>query len=75
MRALQEARLDSCKTKTEKPKKDNVILENAVDTNVDGVLLVVVVEGETVSDNGMMFKSVYRCQEFASAIEQGKWSE
>ena len=37
-------------------------------------LLVVVVEGETVSDNRMMFKSVYRCQEFASAIEQGKWS-
>ena len=37
-------------------------------------LLVVVVDGETVSDNRMVFKNVYRCQEFASAIEMGKWS-
>ena len=37
-------------------------------------LLVVVVEGEVVSDNGMLFKDVYRCNVFASAIEQGNWS-
>ena len=37
-------------------------------------LLVVVVEGEVVSDNGMLFRDVYRCNVFASAIEQGKWS-
>ena len=36
-------------------------------------LLVVVVDGETVSDNRMVFKNVYRFQEFASAIEMGKW--
>jgi len=37
-------------------------------------LLVVVVEGEVVSDNEMLFRDVYRCNVFASAIEQGKWS-
>ncbi len=37
-------------------------------------LLVVVVDGEVVSDNGMLFRDVYRCNVFASAIEQGKWS-
>ena len=31
-------------------------------------LLVVVVEGEVVSDNGMLFRDVYRCNVFASAI-------
>ena len=36
--------------------------------------LLVVVEGEVVSDNGMLFRDVYRCNVFASAIEQGKWS-
>ena len=34
----------------------------------------VVVEGETVSDNRMLFKDVYRCNVFATAVEQGKWS-
>ena len=37
-------------------------------------LLVVVVEGENVSDNRMLFKDIYRCNIFATAIEQGKWS-
>ena len=37
-------------------------------------LLVVVVENEVVSDNRMLFKSIYRCNEFAVSIEQGKWS-
>ncbi len=37
-------------------------------------LLVVVVDGEVVSDNEMLFRDVYRCNVFASAIEQGKWS-
>jgi len=34
-------------------------------------LLVVVVGGETVSDDRMLFSSIYRCNEFAHAIEQG----
>ncbi len=37
-------------------------------------LLVVVVEGETVSDNRMLFKDIYWCNIFATAVEQGKWS-
>ena len=37
-------------------------------------LLVVVVDNEVVSDNRMLFANVYRCNMFASAIEQGKWS-
>jgi hypothetical protein len=37
-------------------------------------LLVVVVSGEIVSDNRMLFKNVYRCNEFALAIEEGKMS-
>ena len=35
-------------------------------------LLVVVVSGEIVSDNRMLFRSVYRCNEFALAIEEGR---
>ena len=35
-------------------------------------LLVVVVNGEIVSDNRMLFKNVYRCNEFALAIEEGR---
>ena len=37
-------------------------------------LLVVVVDGEVVSDNEMLFREGYRGNVFASAIEQGKWS-
>jgi hypothetical protein len=35
-------------------------------------LLVVLVNGETISDDRMLFKSVYRCNEFALAIEEGR---
>jgi hypothetical protein len=35
-------------------------------------LLVVVVNGEIVSDDRMLFKNVYRCNEFALAIEEGR---
>ena len=35
-------------------------------------LLVVVVNGEIISDDRMLFRNVYRCNEFALAIEQGK---
>lgn len=35
-------------------------------------LLVVVVSGETVSDDRMLFRNIYRCNQFALAIEQGK---
>jgi len=35
-------------------------------------LLVVIVSGETVSDDRMLFRSVYRCNEFALAIEEGR---
>jgi len=35
-------------------------------------LLVVLVNGETISDDRMLFKSVYRCNEFATAIEEGR---
>jgi hypothetical protein len=37
-------------------------------------LLVVVVNSETVSDNRMLFSSIYRCNEFATAIEEGRVS-
>ena len=37
-------------------------------------LLVVVVDNEIVSDNRMLFRSIYSCNIYASAIEQGKWS-
>ena len=37
-------------------------------------LLVVVVNGETVSDDRMLFESIYRCNEFAIAIEEGRAS-
>ena len=37
-------------------------------------LLVVVVNGETVSDDRMLFESIYRCNEFAIAIEEGRSS-
>ena len=33
-------------------------------------LLVVIVSGEVVSDDRMLFKSIYRCNEFAAAIEE-----
>ena len=35
-------------------------------------LLVVVVNGEIVTDDRMLFKNVYRCNEFALAIEEGR---
>ncbi len=37
-------------------------------------LLVVVVDNEIVSDNRMLFRSIYSCNIYSSAIEQGKWS-
>ena len=37
-------------------------------------LLVVIVSGETVSDDRMLFQSIYRCNEFAIAIEEGRGS-
>ena len=37
-------------------------------------LLVVLVDGETISDDRMLFRSVYRCNEFALAIEEGRVS-
>tara|TARA_Y100001951_G_C11037073_1_gene128137 strand:+ start:272 stop:481 length:210 start_codon:yes stop_codon:yes gene_type:complete len=35
-------------------------------------LLVVLVSGEVVSDDRMLFKNIYRCNEFALAIEEGR---
>ena len=35
-------------------------------------LLVVIVNGEVVSDDRMLFRNVYRCNEFALAIEEGR---
>jgi len=35
-------------------------------------LLVVIVNGEVVSDDRMLFRSIYRCNEFALAIEEGR---
>ena len=35
-------------------------------------LLVVIVSGEVVSDDRMLFKNIYRCNEFALAIEEGR---
>ena len=37
-------------------------------------LLVTIVNNEQVSDDRMLFKSVYRCQSFANAIELSKES-
>ena len=37
-------------------------------------LLVVIVNGETISDDRMLFESIYRCNEFAIAIEEGRGS-
>ncbi len=37
-------------------------------------LLVVIVDGEVVSDDRMLFRSVYRCNEFSVAIEEGRIS-
>ena len=34
----------------------------------------VIVSGETVSDDRMLFESIYRCNEFAIAIEEGRGS-
>ena len=35
-------------------------------------LLVVLVKNEVVSDDRMLFRNVYRCNEFALAIEEGR---
>ena len=35
-------------------------------------LLVVIVSGEVVSDDRMLFRNVYRCNELALAIEEGR---
>ena len=35
-------------------------------------LLVVIVDGETVSTDDMLFEDVYRCNQFARAIERGE---
>jgi len=35
-------------------------------------LLVVIVDGETVSTDDMLFENVYRCNQFARAIERGE---
>ena len=35
-------------------------------------LLVVLVNGEVVSDDRMLFENIYRCNEFALAIEEGR---
>ena len=35
-------------------------------------LLVVLVSGEVVSDDRMLIKNIYRCNEFALAIEEGR---
>lgn len=35
-------------------------------------LLVVIVDGVTVSTNDMLFENVYRCNQFAKAIERGE---
>ena len=35
-------------------------------------LLVVLVKNEVVSDDRMLFSNVYRCNEFALAIEEGR---
>tara|TARA_B100000929_G_scaffold24965_1_gene18647 strand:+ start:327 stop:542 length:216 start_codon:yes stop_codon:yes gene_type:complete len=35
-------------------------------------LLVVIVSGETVSDDRMLFRNIYRCNEFALAIEESR---
>jgi hypothetical protein len=32
------------------------------------------INGDTVSDNSMLFKSIYRCNTFAIAIESGRRS-
>ena len=37
-------------------------------------LLVVMVDGEIVSDDTMLFKNIYRCNAFAVAIESGRRS-
>lgn len=35
-------------------------------------LLVVIVDNNVVSDNKMLFRDIYRCNTFATAIESGK---
>ena len=37
-------------------------------------LLVVIVNGKVVTSNEMLFESVYRCNEFSAAIEEGRLS-
>ena len=37
-------------------------------------LLMVVVNDEVISDDRMLFESIYRCNEFAIAIEEGRAS-
>ncbi len=36
-------------------------------------LLVVLVDDKVTSDNRMLFKNIYRCNEFAVSIEQAKY--
>ena len=37
-------------------------------------LLVVVVNGETVTSEDMLFKDIYRCNVFANGVERGETS-
>jgi hypothetical protein len=37
-------------------------------------LLVVIVDDVVVSDNKMLFRNIYRCNTFATAVESGKTS-
>ena len=46
-------------------------LDNA-STMIMAFLLVVMVDGELVSTNDMLFENVYRCNQFAKAIERGE---
>lgn len=38
-------------------------------------LLVVMVNGEVVTDDQMLFESIYRCNEFSAAVEEGRLSK
>jgi len=38
-------------------------------------LLVVMINGDIVSDDNMIFKNIYRCNAFATAIESGRKSQ
>jgi len=41
-------------------------------TMIMAFLLIVMVDGELVSTNDMLFENVYRCNQFAKAIERGE---